>query len=453
MMDWRRCSGLFVLVFLGWVDSASAEWRAGVAKTVITPEELTWMAGYGSRDHVAEGKLTDLWAKALVLEDGEKKRAVIITLDLVGIGRELSVSVCDNLQKRFSLRRDQISLCLSHTHTGPVVSRNLRPMHYAILNDGQKKQIDDYSHFLEEKIIGIVGEALESMDSAGLFWASGEATFAVNRRNNPEAKVPELRAAGELVGPFDHSVPVLVVKDGAGKNRVVLFGYACHATVLGIYQWSGDYPGFAQMAIEEAFPDCIAMFWAGCGADQNPLPRRTVELAKEYGQRLGAAVIKTVKSPLQPVADQIKTTYRDIDLELDTLPTREQLVKQSQSSNKYEVSRAQMLLKQIDAGQPLSQTYPYPVASWQLGEKIQFVFLGGEVVVDYALRLKKELKGKAVWVAGYSNDVMAYIPSLRVLLEGGYEGERAMVYYGLPTKWSTEVEEAIVDEVHRQAAQ
>jgi len=70
------------------------------------------------------------------------------------------------------------------------------------------------------------------------------------------------------------------------------------------------------------------------------------------------------------------------------------------------------------------------------------------VVVDYALRLKKELG--AVWVAGYSNDVMAYIPSLKVLKEGGYEGGGAMVYYGLPAVWAPRVEEMIVDAVHAQ---
>ena len=87
---------------------------------------------------------------------------------------------------------------------------------------------------------------------------------------------------------------------------------------------------------------------------------------------------------------------------------------------------------------------------WQLGDGLTWVLLGGEVVVDYSLRLKKELGPGRTWVAAYTNDVMAYIPSLRVLNEGGYEGEGSMVYYALPTKWAPEVEELIVKEVHRQ---
>jgi hypothetical protein len=109
-----------------------------------------------------------------------------------------------------------------------------------------------------------------------------------------------------------------------------------------------------------------------------------------------------------------------------------------------------MLLENLDAGQALTQRYPYPIAMWKLGQDVQWAFLGGEVVVDYALRLKGELSGRKTWVAGYSNDVPAYIPSRRVLAEGGYEGGDAMVYYGLPTRWAPEVEELIVAEVHRQ---
>ncbi|MEZ6079978.1 MAG: hypothetical protein R3C56_31180 [Pirellulaceae bacterium] len=91
-----------------------------------------------------------------------------------------------------------------------------------------------------------------------------------------------------------------------------------------------------------------------------------------------------------------------------------------------------------------------PSAAWSIGDDLQFVTLGGEVVVDYAIRLKSELTGPATWVAGYSNDVMAYIPSRRVLAEGGYEGGGAMVYYGLPSVWSPEIENDIVVEAHRQ---
>ena len=122
------------------------------------------------------------------------------------------------------------------------------------------------------------------------------------------------------------------------------------------------------------------------------------------------------------------------------------------SSNRFVATRARMLLAKLEQGQPLPKSYPYPIGVWKLGNDVQFIALGGEVVVDFAVRLKAELSGVRTWVAGYANDVMAYIPARRVLRDGGYEGASAMVYYGLPGVWSEEVEKRIVDEVQHQLA-
>ena len=443
-------SALFMLLCTA-LPSRAADWKAGAAKANITPPSLMWMAGYGSRDHIAEGKLTDLWAKSLVLEDSSGHRAALITLDLVGIDRGLSQAICGQLQSQYGLKREQIAINCSHTHTGPVVAKNLRPMHYEMLTAEQKRQVEEYAALVEEKVVAAVGEAIGRLSPSTIAWGHGKTTFAVNRRTNSEPKVPEQREVGRLVGPVDHDVPVLAVRDPSGKLTAVAFGYACHATVLSFYQWSGDYPGFAQMAVEETHPDCVALFWAGCGGDQNPLPRRTVEKAKEYGGRLAAAVEDVLTAPMTPVTGSLQTTYAEIDAPLGTLPTREQLAADANSKDKFVASRARALLADVDAGKPLMPSYPYPVQTWKVGPDVHWVFLGGEVVIDFALRLKSELAGTRTWVAGYSNDVMAYIPSRRVLMEGGYEGGGAMVYYGLPTVWAPQIEEVIVAEAHRQA--
>src|SRR5205085_458145 len=139
---------------------------------------------------------------------------------------------------------------------------------------------------LRSNLIAVADDALKALAPAKLSWGNGEATFAVNRRNNKEAEVPRLQQLGELTGPIDHQVPVLRVTDSEGKIKAIVFGYACHSTVLSFYKWSGDYPGFAQLDLEQRHPGVVAMFWAGCGGDQNPLPRRTVELAHKYGDML-----------------------------------------------------------------------------------------------------------------------------------------------------------------------
>lgn len=431
---------------------AADSWQAGVAKINITPEQPMWMAGYAARTKPAEGKMTDLWAKALVIQDPAQAKCVLITLDVVGIDRDLSLSICEKLQQKYSLKRAEIAINCSHTHSGPVVAKNLRPMHEYALEKPQQEQIHQYAAKLESAIVDVVGQAFDKRINATLHWGTGRTDFAVNRRENKEPEVPKLREASALKGPNDHDVPVLAVRNAGGQLIAIAAGYACHATVLSGYQWSGDYPGYYQIEIEKAHPGAVALFWAGCGADQNPIPRRADPLAEKYGTQLAEAVKQVLAKPLTPISGSLTASYQEISLDLAALPTRDELTAQLGDANKYIGMRAKMLLEEIDAGKPLSQTYPYPIQLWRLGNEVQWFFLGGEVVVDFALRIKSEQQQTKTWVAGYSNDVMAYIPSRRVLTEGGYEGGGAMIYYGLPTTWAPEVENQILKEVNRQAA-
>jgi neutral ceramidase len=434
--------------------SLQAEWKGGVAKANITPPNWMPMAGYASRKAKhPDSKLTDLWAKAIVIEDENGHQAVLVTLDLIGIDRPLSQKICQQISENHDLSRSQISLATSHTHTGPVVASNLRPMHYLLFDEANQKLVDDYAIFLADAVVSAVDRAFKDVSPATFSWGSGKATFAVNRRNNPEKDVPQLRNEGKLKGPSDHDVPVLVIKK---KEQIkgIVFGYACHSTTISSFKWSGDYGGFAQINLEKQYPGAIALFWAGCGGDQNPLPRRTVELAKEYGQRLAKAVSDVIEKPMKELDGQLSTKYEEVDLALAALPSKTDLEEQAKSANVYIASRAKFHLERLAEGIELSQSYPYPVQAWKLGNDLNWVFLGGEVVIDFAIRIKEEhgaakFNNTNIWVAGYANDVMAYIPSRRVLLEGGYEGGGAMIYYGLPTIWAPEVEETIIDSVNR----
>ena len=437
-------AGIVLLLIPFFARASQPGWKAGAAKTLITPPIGMWMSGYANRNRPAEGKLTDLWAKALMLEDQSGHRVVLVTFDLIGVDRELSQSICARLHQRYGLSRQQIALCFSHTHTGPVVGRNLESMHLAVVEPDQQRKIIEYARALEASVVELVGQAQEALGACELTWGSGTANFAVNRRNNLEREVPELRAQEKLVGPFDHDVPVLAVRNHESDLIAVVFGYACHATVLSSYKWSGDYPGFAQLAVEREHPDCIAMFWAGCGGDQNPIPRRQEELARKYGEQLGKSVSDVLRQPMTALPPTLQASYREIPLTLDQIPTRDEMVQDTKSKNRFVAARARLLLGQLDREGEVDRNYPYPIAQWRLGKQIDWLFLGGEVVVDYALRLKSERLGTRTWVAAYANDVMAYIPSLRVWREGGYEGGGSMVYYGLPSRWSSDVEERVV---------
>lgn len=432
------------------LSAAEPTWGAGFATSNITPEKFMWMSGYGARTAPADGKETDLWAKAMVLKAPDGGKLVLVTLDLVGIDRGVSQAVCKQIMEKHKLPREAVVLSTSHTHCGPVVGTNLRSMYF--FDEAQGKLVDEYTARLPGLILNAVDAAAARLEPVRLTAATGTAGFAVNRRTNKEAEVPALRARNELKGPVDHDVPVLAAHDAKGKLKGVVFGYACHATVMAYQKWSGDYPGFAMIELEQAHPGTVAMFWAGCGADQNPLPRRSVELAKDYGKQLAKGVEAVLAKPMNPVAPGFRAAYREVALPLADVPSREGFVKDSMSPDKYVAARAKMLLKKIESGEKIPAEYPYPVQAWGLGKDVTLVALGGEVVVDFSLRLKKEL-GANLWVMGYANDVMAYIPSARVLKEGGYEGGGSMVYYGLPAVWGGRVEEIIVEEVARQVQQ
>lgn len=447
---------LVVAVTLGGVlrrpaDAAqSAAWKVGVSRENITPSEYMWMSGYGGRDRPAEGKATDLWGKAMAVEDADGRRLVLVTLDLVGIDRDTSVAITREVATRYGLPREAIAISTSHTHSGPVVGENLMAMYS--LDAAALKLVQQYTQTLREKVVALVGRAIDDLKPAQVGWTVGRAHFAVNRRNNAEKDVPELRKQAKLNGPVDHDVPILVVKDPEGKVRVVLCGYACHATVLSGYQWSGDWPGYAQMELEQLYPGATGMVWIGCGADQNPIPRREVELAIEYGKVLAQAVKAAADQPLIPLGGKLEAVYEEVPLEFAAIPSREAVEAMAKSDNKFEAGRGRMLLARWDRDGGLAKTYPYPVQSWRLGDGPTWIFLGGEVVVDFGLRLKLELGAGKTWVAGYCNDVMAYIASRRVLKEGGYEGATAMIYYGQPSPWAESSEDAIVNAARRQVA-
>ena len=444
---------LLVLV-LGLAPARGGEpaaWKLGTAQTEITPREPLWLAGYGGRDRPSEGTLHQLWVKALALDAADGGRAVIVTTDLLVFPKGLADRICAELGKRCGLDRSRIMLTSSHTHSGPVLQAGLTDIYPLEKFPEQPARIEAYSAELVQKVVDTAAKALSATEPGTLWSGEGKTEFAVNRRNNPEAQVEEIRKRGEaLRGPVEHSVPVLAARGPDSAPRAVVFGYACHNTTLSFYQWCGDYSGFAQIDLQERHPGMLAMFYMGCGADQNPLPRRTVELCQKYGSMLAGAVDDVLAKSLRPVAPRIRAAFEVLDLPFGEQPTREELEATAKKSG-YTARWAKRLLDELDAGRVWATSYPYPVQVWKLGEEQLWIVLGGEVVVDYAIRFKSQF-GPRTWVTGYANDVMSYIPSHRVWEEGRYEAG-AFNVYGLPAeRWCEDIEERIAACAERLAA-
>ncbi len=446
----RLCYAAAILV-IAWSSNAFGQrWKAGVAKCNITPGLGLWLGGYATRTNGAEGKVMDLWVKALALEDAEGHKAVILTSDTLGIPQNIYQHCLGTLKQKDGLEPDQIILSASHTHCGPVLRNALYDAYP--LDEHQRALIEVYSKTFESNVVETISHALSNVSPAVLRSSEGKADFAVNRRNNKEGAVPKLIQDGALKGPVDHSVPTLTISDPDGKLKAVLFGYACHNTTMSFNKWSGDYAGFAQIALEKSHPGATAMFFMGCGGDQNPLPRGRLEVCERYGNMLASAVEEAVLAPAKEVAPSLKTKIEMIDLPFGPEPTRQELEEMNVGVQPSGRRWAGHWLSELNAGRALARSYPYPLQAWRLGDKINLITMGGEPVVDYSLKFKKQF-GPGTWVAGYCNDVMTYIPSARVLREGGYEGGKAMIPYGQPAlRWGDNVEDLITAGAERLVA-
>lgn len=429
------------------------DWQVGIGKRVITPKKKVWLAGY-SGARIPYGKIHDIYVKVMALKSPDGKRVVMATTDNQGMSKTVYKSIYRKIYQHFRLERSEFMLTFSHNHSGPRLTDDLRDYYPA--DEDQQELVREYSDWMGDQVVEAVGEALENWQDAQLFKGEGHCSFAVNRRENKESEVAQLKAEGKpLKGAVDHYVPVLAVKGTRGNLISVLFGYACHPTTLSFNTWSGDYPGYAQINIETNHPGTAAMFFNACGGDQNPLPRRKVALCERYGKMLSDAVEEVLAQPMEPVTStDLVTAFEYVNLDYEEIVTRDKLLPIANGSSKLHARWAHRMLEKIDEGVAFPTSYAYPVQAFQFGKELLLIGMGGEAVVDYSLRFKKEFSKQTTWVCGYANEMAAYIPSRRVWEEGGYEGGPHLDEYGHPAwRWAGNVEERIVDGVYQLVRQ
>jgi neutral ceramidase len=449
----RRTIWFFVVAsVLNTIPSmcAADQVAVGAAVVDVTPDYPIRMVGYESRKTESEGIASRLKARALAIgADGEANGgpAVLVAVDNCAVGAKVTEEVAARLNRKAKLPRDRFVVCSTHTHCAPALSSGLDFIFSGPLPADQRSRIERYTRELTDAIEKAALEALAARTPASLAWGQGRVGFAANRR-----VLKDGRWVGFGVnpnGPVDHSVPVLRATDAAGNVKAVLFGYACHCTTLGgeFNKICGEWTGYACDEIEKEAPGAIALAIIGCGADANPEPRRNLDDAKKHGAAAGREVNRLVTSTLTPLPGRIQSRLRRIQLPLEPLPTPAKLEDQTKVSGAAGFL-ARTLIERLNRGESLPTTVPYVVQTWCFGDEMAMVFLAGEVVVDYALRLKWEIDADRLWVAAYSNDVPCYIPSRRVLSEGGYEADFSMIYYGHASRFAPATEDLIIQTVH-----
>ncbi|HQU44242.1 MAG TPA: neutral/alkaline non-lysosomal ceramidase N-terminal domain-containing protein [Pirellulales bacterium] len=404
----------FAWQFGGQAYAAEPEWKVGVASVKITPERPVPMAGYAARTKPFEQVEADIFAKAMVLEDAEGHRAVLVTSDLIGFRAAVAEGICARVSEKTGLKREQILLNSSHSHAGPALAVTPKS------DDAESLRTVEYTRKLQDQVVDAIVQALARMQPARLSAGQGVVDFPMNRR--------EFRPTGVILGvnargTADRSVPVLRVDSTDGILQAVLFGAGTHNTTLGgdNYRLCGDYAGFAQQQVEEKLPGVTALFMLGCAGDSNPYPRGTMALARQHGATLGNEVCRVLDTKLRPVRGPLRIAFGEAALPLEPLPPRDELERRAAGKTRYHPAGAQGLLAMLDKSETPPSEYTCPFTVWQLGDDLTLVALPGEVVIDYLLMLEKALGPNQLWVIAYSNDVFGYLPSARVLEEGGYE--------------------------------
>lgn len=417
--------------------------EVGVARVDITPVEPVRLAGYGARPKSeADEAIHRLGAKALAFGSDAQGPSILITVDLVGIPQYITKRITETLSQKIGLDPAQLAICASHTHGGPEVGNLLNILQYrgetfsdSLLALDQLVHISRYTEQLSRKLEEVALLALENRSPSLVAWGQGEVGFAKNRRTPG--------------GPVDTSLPMMSIRDMDGDLKAVLVNYACHGTTLegNVNKIHGDWMTEAQQLIEANHPGATAMVSIGCGADANPQPRGQMEHMSLHAQEISAEVDRLLASRLQPLTQPPVGRIKWVKLPFAQVPTVPELIKQTEDKT-VKGYYARLALDRIARGQAIPAELPYPIQTWTFGDKLAMVNLAGEVVVDYSLRLKKELGAERLWINAYTNDVPCYIASRRVIQEGGYEAESSMYYYDKPSPFSEEVEDIIIEAVH-----
>jgi len=420
--------------------------QAGFAKVDITPSEPLMLAGYASRESPHTSVAHPVYVRVACLQIGRSAPVFIVGADLCGWGPRL----CSTLYRRFSeemgVARAHVMLNASHGHS-TAVTEDVLPLFYS-MDDTMSAATARYTNSVLDAVMIAAHRAQAAMEECVLEFCIGFAGFGVNRR----------RVRGGGLGnttATDPDVPVLTAVRPDGSLKGLAFGYACHTTTQSGLALDPDYPGWASSELERTFPGIDTVFLSGCGGDINPLPRYRQGLEKAYGYQLASAVLDALgHEDLRSGCGVERFTLDERfsaaaeEIHLPLLPAEATFLDGSNPLQRRCVRVLHEHQARMRAEGRVPTEVPYAVQAWNLGG-LNLIALSGEPVVDYSLSLRAKLGWSHTWVAGYCDNLVSYIPSERVLAEGGYEGFTAMLEYGWPASYAPGLQSRIEESIDK----
>lgn len=456
----RRAACVLVssLLVLLNVNSSRAQFNVGFSKIDITPQQSLRLSGYASRTQSSIGVRDSLAVRAFVVSPapsagGEQqnslssKTVVLVSVDSILVTSALTVETSRWLDSNYGLRRSQLVLSSTHSHAAPHIAGGLENLYRQPSTDEQIVATESYTKRLSQSIRTAIEKAIENRQPAKLVASESSAAFAVNRRVLDAAK--KWSGFGvQADGLRDERVRLLRAQTPQGKIIGGAFMYACHCTTLGgdFNEVSGDWAGLAASQLEKLHSQSVFLPVIGCGANANPEPRGTYDNALNHAAEMVDAVNKALLQNGTAVAQVPDAQFGYAALAPEH-PTKEEIEQQLAAERRNDRVWAESMRDTSQEMGRLPESYPMPIHTWKFGDALTWVFLGGEVVVEYQYLLEKEFSSKNTWVAAYCDDVFAYVASENMLPEGGYEVDYSMVYYLQPGRWRAGTQALIVQRV------
>ncbi|HEY3109615.1 MAG TPA: neutral/alkaline non-lysosomal ceramidase N-terminal domain-containing protein [Chloroflexota bacterium] len=438
-------------------------WRAGAAEVVVTPPVGVELEGYGNRASGSVGVHDELYAHALVLDDG-RRRAAIVTVDVIWVDAPIVARV-RAAAAELDIPPERVLIACTHTHCGP---RGL------LARRGADAPLVE---LLTRQIVGALRAASGRLEPARLMAGEGRIDSVSMNRRRPD-------------GPIDTAVRVLRVEGEDGELRAALVNYGCHPTVLNYdtLEIGRDWPGHVDRAVKALWGAGAAVLFAnGACADINPVKisqdhretRRVgtivgAEAARVLGELAahgkeqvvhnllwserplkppsnGAPVSPGLAGAIVPVSLPWKSWPSEAEYEsrLAGLRARIEATPPGQARRDLIAERNALSAESPSAqsARPLAAESPdgfrTEVQALRLGDELALVTAPGELMYAIGAEIQARSPVPRTWVLGYANDAAGYLVTDQAHAEGGYEAGRSMFTAGVEARLVEAAQQAI----------
>lgn len=414
-----------------------------VSRVDITPVMDVFMDGYGARNGLSKGVHDSIYANSLLLKDNGSS-FLILSMDILSIKREKADEIKQKIAAKYGLSGQNILIHATHVHSGPALAAKL-----------SRGCIEEYVKFFDEQVMKSVDMCFKDTKTGTLYYGEGETYIGMSRRQRAGG---EVRLAPAPDVPVDRKLSVVVIKDKNEKIAAVIFNCACHPATMGgdNYLISAEFPGVARKVIEESFPGSTSLFIQGACGDINPA---VISKGSEYRQAYFSDVEFSGKILANDVSQVIKYGLKKVEPSFGfhirslTLPIGEYRMEyfreMAESGQEYRRKYGKYMLEKIEKGEETKEV-KYDLGIIRLASNLKMITFEGEVCSEYGVWIREFEPLVNIMIAGYSNGHKSYLPTKRILHEGGYEATVTYCWAGYPGPYAENVQDIVLNAVKEE---